>query len=221
MKRQPAGVPTGGQFATDARSEAEVTVPDHLPEPLDNARMSSMNIPLEGITYGYERGKYTADLPYQRGSVWDIEQKRAFLRSLLRGLPVPAVIVNDRLSVSEDPGSDFADVSGKGLYAIIDGRQRVEAMTDFAHGRLSVPGHWFADRDLAEGVSRSEDVTFEQLSQGGQRRFENVSVPVVKARIPTLRGEAEMFVAIASTGERLTDEDIDRARSVASGDVSA
>lgn len=36
------------------------------------------------------------DTPYQRGPVWTQEQRQNLVRSLLRGLPIPAIVLNDR-----------------------------------------------------------------------------------------------------------------------------
>jgi hypothetical protein len=68
---------------------------------------------------------------YQRGAAWTELQKAAFIDSIFRGYPVPALFLHEVKS----PGLDeFPTVR----YEIVDGQQRLIALRDFAMGKFAL-----------------------------------------------------------------------------------
>ena len=91
--------------------------------------------------------------PYQRGSVWTVQQRQLLIKSFLLGVPVPTVIVNDRYSAGFVGEDGVADVR----YAVVDGKQRVETILAWFADELAVPASWFP-RDHLEGVVETDGV---------------------------------------------------------------
>lgn len=118
--------------------------------------------------------------PYQRGVVWGTKRKRNLIRSLLSGIPVPSIVINDR-SIRFDGWNPEDDP----FYVIVDGKQRITAIRDFVDGKFTVPGHWF---DVA-----AEDIRFSDLEISERRRFMHRPIAVSEAKLATLAEEKEMF----------------------------
>jgi hypothetical protein len=150
------------------------------------------------------RQRETFDLhaPYQRGSVWKLEQRQKLIQSLLRGLPVGSIITNLR---------GPADAQ----YHVVDGKQRIEALRAFDSGNVPVPAWWWADTDLiADGVSSDGMMTHSALSERGIRRFENLSIGTLEAQVPTIEAEAELFALINTAGTDQESDTIEAARGI-------
>jgi hypothetical protein len=129
---------------------------------------------------GFMREQLDVNPPYQRGVVWGTKRKRNLIRSLLSGIPIPSVVINDRSVRFEDWDAEV-DAS----YVVVDGKQRITTLRDFVDGKLSVPGHWF-DVD-------ADEVLFTELDKSDQRHFLHRPIAVSEAKLATLDEEREMF----------------------------
>lgn len=95
-----------------------------------------------------ESGTLDITPKFQRRGVWSQAQRSYFMDSLLRGMPVPPLYLRE--TQSED--------GKKMLRQVIDGQQRLRAVTDYVDGKFaisrSIPGDWagrrFAGLDPAE-----------------------------------------------------------------------
>lgn len=145
--------------------------------------------------------------PYQRGTVWQVEQRQALFYSLLRGVPVGAVTVNDRFRANRR-ASDAA-------YAVVDGKQRIETLRLFAADEFAIPADWMGDRDVLDEDAEG-GVRWSGLSEVGRRRIQNLPLPTIEAAVPTIEEEAQLYLLINESGAEQTDADIRRAREFAS-----
>jgi len=68
----------------------------------------------------YREGTLTIDPPYQRKPVWAARQKCSLIESILLGLPVPEIFVQQRTTPD-----------GKTTFAIVDGQQRIRSTLQF------------------------------------------------------------------------------------------
>ncbi len=145
---------------------------------------------------GFARDDLDVDPPYQRGKVWGLTRKRALIKSLLMGIPVPSIVINDR-------GVRFEgwDAETDPTYVVVDGKQRVTALRDFVDGKFTVPGHWF-DVD-------AEEVLFTELDKPNQLHFKHRPIAVSEAKLATLDEEREMFDLINFGGVAQGDTDDD------------
>jgi hypothetical protein len=149
------------------------------------------------------------DAPYQRPSVWTIAQRQNLVRSWLSGIPVPAVIVNNRWDGPWGPDRG---------YAVVDGKQRLETAVAWFEGELAVPASWFQPADYTETTATGDGpyVTYNQLSDARRRLLSNrAQLPMLEAHLDSLRAEAELYDLVNTGGTNQRDEDIDRARAVA------
>jgi uncharacterized protein with ParB-like and HNH nuclease domain len=82
---------------------------------------------LQRIYSYYINEKLVVNRKYQRKLVWNVEEKQKFLDSILKNYPVPLFL----LAVV-----DYAD---KERYEIIDGMQRLDAITSFMEQEFGIP----------------------------------------------------------------------------------
>jgi len=73
---------------------------------------------------------------YQRRSVWSPKDRRYFLDTVFRGYPSPSIYLH------KETGTD-----GKTIYAVVDGKQRIETIIKFANNKISI-GSDFGDSRL-------------------------------------------------------------------------
>lgn len=148
--------------------------------------------------------------PYQRGDVWTMEQQRNLVRSFISGIPVPAIILNDRHAVK------FRGFDGEldTRYGVIDGKQRIIAIVKWFSGELEVPAAWFSEDMLAPNLKTTNDtlVAYSQLSRPGQLICAtDFTIPVAEGRMTNMAQEAEVFSLVNRAGTPMTMADLERA----------
>lgn len=167
-------------------------------------------------------GTTIVDPPYQRGDVWSDDQRRLLIASALRGLPIPAIIVNDRGTPNWAKNNGGYPDRGLGLYAIVDGKQRVETFRQFFDSELAVPASWFNPEDIEAsiiGADGTEWITFDGLTKRSQRRCENhFNIPTITAQAATVEEEAELYLTVNGAGVAQSDDDLANAARVAAGE---
>lgn len=72
----------------------------------------------------YNNGQLDLDPSYQRRSVWSVKDKRFFLDTIFRGYPSPSIFLHKVV------------VDGKTVYAVVDGKQRLETIIDFTNNKI-------------------------------------------------------------------------------------
>jgi len=154
--------------------------------------------------------------PYQRPSVWTEDQQVALIRSTIMGVPIPAIVWNDRATFWEGPKKDAY------VYALIDGRQRVEAAVAWYDSKLPVPASWFQP-DVVQRTERTDDgpyVRFSGLTKPGQVFFKrSFHFPVCEGRLPDVETEAMVYRLLNMGGTPQTAADMARAARVETGDA--
>lgn len=135
--------------------------------------MSITSRPLDTIQHWKKEGYLLLDPPYQRGDVWGYTRRKNLIRSILLGIPIPSIVVNDR----------FAAGWGEEI-SVIDGKQRMTTLLQFLTNELEIPGEWY---DLS-GL-----VKFLDLPKPEQRRFSMAPIPFCESRLLTLEDEKEVF----------------------------
>lgn len=144
-------------------------------------------------------GDLELNTPYQRGDVWGVTRRRNFLKSLLIGIPVSSIIINDRFSAEYDG-------DGNNMMAVIDGKQRITTILMFLDNEISIPSCWI---ESSNATSRRTHVTYESLSIANQRRFRQMTISVAEARLPTLACECEVFDLVNFGGLKQGEKDED------------
>lgn len=189
--------------------------------PLTHISLGATNRFADFYVRTVRRGDMLLDAPYQRGSVWTDDQRVALVRSWMMGLPIPAVIINDRTSPSWNR-ANAQDCDGAGyVYAVIDGKQRILTAVAWFVGELLVPASWFPASHVAS-TEKTDDgpyVAFTHLTEVGQRFAENRCVlPCAEGRLASVEQEAEVYLLVNGGGTPQTDDDMANAQRVAEGE---
>src|SRR5690349_8384458 len=118
--------------------------------PLVHQALSEMLSRACDLALQVTRGDLDLDPPYQRGKMWSTAQQVGLVKSWLLGLPIPALVLNDRTLW---PETSLRLARGRLHVAVIDGKQRLLAAVAWFTGELAVPASWFPDDE----VTRTED----------------------------------------------------------------
>ncbi|MBC9927176.1 DUF262 domain-containing protein [Leucobacter sp. cx-169] len=157
---------------------------------------------------------------YQRGSVWNNDQRIGLIRSWLLGVPIPSIMLSNRVSSRTWPTDAGGWPEGGYELAVIDGKQRVETALMWFSGELAVPASWFPSEHIELTVNTNDGpyVTFDRLTAVGQRLFGNrATLPVVEACVGSVEEEAALYLLVNGAGTAQNDQDMANARLVVSG----
>lgn len=86
---------------------------------------------VERIYINYVNNKYIVNRRYQRKLIWTIEEKQSFIDSIINGYPVPIILLADQKGSQDN------------LVEIIDGMQRMDAITSFISNDFPVNDSYF------------------------------------------------------------------------------
>lgn len=143
---------------------------------------------IEYLVKKFEEDLFYVPLEYQRKFIWDDKNKCNFIESILMGLPIPFMFFSD----TED-----------GRIEIVDGAQRVQTLVQFCENGLTLTG--------LNVLTKSNGLTFEQLSKPIQRRFLNTSIRVVYLEEGTTeQTRQEIFKRINTGGTPLNSAEARR-----------
>lgn len=181
-------------------------------QPLRRLSMPVQNRAVSWIVHGTEPGSpdaFDVNQPYQRGYVWSVTRKQKLIRSLLEGVPIPSIIVNDRFSAKfTHPGYDQERCWAT---AVIDGKQRIAAIAGFANGEYAIPASW-PEEDWAATTADTDDgpyVFWSGLSLPARRFFSNLPLGVSVGQFKTLADEKEIFDRVNFGGVAQGGSDLD------------
>ena len=133
---------------------------------------------------------------YQRRSVWGPKDRRYFLDTIFRGYPSPAIYLHKETMRD-----------GKTIYAVVDGKQRLETIIKFATNKISV-GSDFGDSRLEgkrwKAIRKDPDLA---------RAFWDYVMPVEFISVgegPTLLNE--VFDRLNRNSRKLVEQELRHAR---------
>jgi hypothetical protein len=192
------------------------------PEPLTRLPLDTSNRQARWLVRQIEAGDLDINPPYQRGPVWTEDQKVALMRSLLSGVPVPILIINDRGSRqwTDTATYDHSTGTGSASYAVVDGKQRLLCVAAWFGGHLAIPASWVPTEEVlyTEPTDDGPYVRYTGLTEMGRRRVgERILLPIGEASVASLREEAAIYLLVNGGGTPQTDADMARAAGVAEG----
>jgi hypothetical protein len=120
---------------------------------------------------------------YQRGLVWNINDKRKLIDALVQGRSIGAITFAK---------NDFKD---EFLYEILDGKQRLSAIAEF----------------IADGFDY-QGIRFSELCSASQLEFFNLSLGVIDVSFDNDREKIEYFIELNSAGVKVSNEFLDDLR---------
>ena len=159
--------------------------------------------------------KYRFDIPYQRKSgVWSEDKKSFLIDSILKNYPVPAIFL--RPSVDND--------TGKTVYDVVDGKQRLEAIVDFIQNKISLTTYFaedeFIDTNNQATASEIAGLTFDEIKAKNKefpdyiRQFWTYSLNVEYLYEQNEELVASVFDRLNRNGEPLTRQELRNAKYV-------
>lgn len=99
---------------------------------------------------------------FQRRDAWRIERKSRLIESILLGLPIPQIVLAERLDE-------------RGKFIVLDGKQRLLTLLQFVGGADGSVNNNFALQDL-EVLSELSGLRYEGLSTDVKRQFLNYAI---------------------------------------------
>ena len=100
--------------------------------------LTNRNESVERVYGFYSADRFLVNRRYQRKLVWSIDEKRAFVDSLRKGLPVPLILLADVQHQAAD------------RFEIIDGMQRLNAIVSFVEGEYDLDDQYFDLEAMAQ-----------------------------------------------------------------------
>ena len=85
--------------------------------------------------------------------VWSVDEKRQLIDSILRGYPIPLILLAER-----------PDVHGRGKFEIIDGIQRFNAVFTFIENAFHYNDRYFDVAEFARAKQTAEDGAFRPVT---------------------------------------------------------
>lgn len=183
-------------------------------EPLHHTTMFASARPAREMARLFHDGEGDLNPSYQRGTVWTEDQRINLVKSWLLGVPVPTIVINDRIHAAWK-NSDSEDGY---YYGVIDGKQRIETAIAWFFGDLAVPASWFP-ADHIDTTTLTDDgpyVRYRDLTTPAQRYTANrFMLPAVEARVNSIQDEAALYLLLNGEGTAQTEADMANAARVA------
>jgi len=158
------------------------------------------------LVEAYEAGSLLRNPEYQRGEAWREYQKAAFIDSIYRAYPVPALF----LFVVEKPGLEDAPVK---KFEIVDGQQRLIAIRDFRSSKIRLlemndNSKLRLPRSVRQKPAPWAGKFYSELSDELKRRFDDFELTVFEIGSSALPDEVrDLFIRLQS-GTALTRQQI-------------
>ncbi|MBT9096680.1 DUF262 domain-containing protein [Methylovulum psychrotolerans] len=151
----------------------------------------------------YINNKFIVNRKYQRKLVWSIEEKRNFIDTLYRELPIPLFLVAE------------VDINNNKKLEIIDGMQRLDAIFSFIEQKYSLKDGYFDLSTMADSQEMVEKNILKQhepiLEKSFCRKIVNYLIPLSKSTSLDNKGIEEAFRRINSNGRHLSNQELRQA----------
>lgn len=162
----------------------------------DDLNISEITSSVRGLLSEYTRGTYDFNPEYQRELVWTIEQKQAFIKTLMIGdVDLCPTFITE----------PYSNEKSKREYEVLDGKQRMMAVIEYIRGKFSVDGLYYKDLSLGD-VSRLMNATFKYRLikyYDNKKGFSKM----------TIEQKVELFLQINEYGQRVSEEHLDKIKS--------
>lgn len=155
---------------------------------------------LSQIYDDYTKKKFIVNRRYQRKLVWSISEKQSLIDSVLKGLPIPLIL----LAKTEES-----------KFEIIDGLQRLNAITAFIENEFSYNGKYFDLQTLGDTKDLLDKNLLVQktpiLEREICKQFTNYRIPISRYLEASEESVDEVFRRINSSGRKLSLQEIRQA----------
>lgn len=167
---------------------------------ITQTELSIRNESVQRIFNFYKNELFFVNRRYQRKLIWTIEEKQRFIDSLLKGLPVPLILLAE------------SSMQGKSVFEIIDGMQRLNAICSFIEGEFPYKDSYFDLNTLVESKSLLDNSMLIQKNPVLDRKLcENLSSYILPISIYSFTDPQkvdEIFIRINSYGRHLSRQEL-------------
>lgn len=169
--------------------------------------LSIKGVTVQNIYTQYLSGNFVINRRYQRKLVWSVEEKERFIDSLLNSFPIPMIIT----AVYKKPDESNAS-------EILDGMQRLNAITSFIDGEFPVNGKYFNLSAVAQTKRKLDSGKLKQnspyLDLDSCSRILDYPVPFSVCDTNEPKKVDESFRRINTGGRTLSRQDVRQAGSL-------
>ena len=151
----------------------------------------------------YADGKFLVNRKYQRKLVWTRDEKRKLIDSILRGYPIPLILLATETAVD-----------GSKTFEILDGMQRLNAIFEFIENHFDVEDRYFRLEELSrakqrqdEGCFRIPESPFDTLSREQCSNFVDYTLAITEFPATDAAAVNDVFGRINAYGRRLSNQE--------------
>lgn len=152
-----------------------------------------------------QRNEVTFDNVVQRGLVWDNKKKSLLIHSMLSGYPIPP----------------FYAAKNGGKYDMLDGKQRINAITGFIAGKFELEGVPEVESANDDGTVDMVDINtlhFEEMEESLRDELQDCSLTAYYFDAITDEEISEMFFRL-NNGKPLSAVELTRVRAKSMGTI--
>ncbi|WP_175614787.1 DUF262 domain-containing protein [Piscibacillus halophilus] len=146
--------------------------------------------------------KYNYDPEYQRKSdVWSIEKQAFLIDSIMKNYPIPPIFLHVEID----------NESGKTIYHVIDGKQRLTAIKNFIEGSLSLPENFGDDEYGSEDLN---GLNFKDINPNSpyKNNFWKYRIPIEYVDTDNPEIVNTIFDRLNRNGQPLNDQELRNAK---------
>jgi uncharacterized protein with ParB-like and HNH nuclease domain len=160
-------------------------------------KVSYSDLTISEFYESYLLKKYDFNPAYQRDSVWSEDKREFLIDSILKNFPIPPIFLKMNLNPQ----------TGKTVYDVIDGKQRLQSIIGFIEGKVFLPDN-FSDGPF--GYEELNGLSFNELDGIGEykKNFWSYQIPI--AYIDTQSEDAinGIFDRLNRNGVPLTPQEL-------------
>lgn len=138
------------------------------------------------------QGRLNLDPPYQRKSVWSTKMRLHFLDTIFRNYPCPPIFMH---KVTDD--------NGLTTHNVIDGKQRLQTILDFAHDKIRL------SEKFDDGLA---GLMFSKINIDGRRKFWDYVIPVDNMQLPDVSMVGDIFDRLNRNTVKLSEQELRHAK---------
>ncbi|MGI0106847.1 DUF262 domain-containing protein [Salinimicrobium sp. WS361] len=165
---------------------------------------NSTTINIANFWENYQLNKYNFDPGYQRkGDVWSISKKSFLIDTILKNFPIPPIFLHQH--IDED--------TGKTMYDIIDGKQRLGSILSFINNEVRTPDDFHSDNF---GIPELSGIYFQDLDTEElniwKKAFWRYDITIEFVDTDQIEVVNNIFDRLNRNGEPLTKQELRNAK---------
>jgi hypothetical protein len=170
---------------------------------------NSTTINIANFWENYQLDKYNFEPDYQRKSdVWSPSKKSFLIDTILKNFPIPPIFLHQHID----------EETGKTMYDVIDGKQRLGAILSFIKNEIRTPEDFHSD---GFGILELSDISFKDLDENNlsdwKKAFWRYDITIEYIDTNQIDVVNNIFDRLNRNGEPLTKQELRNAKYNSSG----